>query len=262
VLPPDSPWSNRIDRALATESPCGVAGYELDRWLSPAEDADRHREINAWVLGIAGGRARVDHPHLHGGPWLRSVVTGRAGLELPRVLLGDDLAIESSRLFVHRPGEPAAVPVHQDVPEHGLLDPRFAVTALYLLAHEGFGQFARTAPHTHADGFLPHEPADTGVFGELPRLDRADGRRWWTARVPLLPGDVLCTDLRTLRTFGTDAPWMALVVRWVAPAAVVGRSAGAPPIVRVWGSFVAWDQAAALARARRRVLGGAAPRPW
>lgn len=253
VRPPDSPWSNRIDLAFDTASPCGVAGHELDRWLSPTDDADRHRAINARILAIAGGRSRVDNPHLDGAPWTQHVVTGRTGLELPRILLGDDLAIESSRLFVHRPDEPATVPVHQDVPEQGLLDPRFALTALYLLAHEGFEPFARTSPHTHADGFMPHEPTDAGAFEELPRLDRADGRRWWTARIPLVPGDVLCTDLRTLRTFGTDAPWMALTVRWITPAAVIRRVADAPPIQRVRGDFVAWNTPSALARARARL---------
>jgi len=257
VRPPDSPWSNRIDRALDTDSPCGPAGYDLDRWLSPADDTDRHRRINARVLAIAGGRPRVDNPHLDGAPWLQHVVTGRAGLELPRILLGNDLAIESSRLLVHRPDEPAAVPVHQDVSEHGWLDPRFSVTALYLLAHEGFEPFVRTGPYTHAEGFHPHEPTDTGAFGQLPRLVREDGRRWWTARVPVLPGDVLCADLRTLRTFGTNAAWMALVVRWVTPAGIIERAPDAPPIVRVRGRFVAWDQPAALARARRRATGGA-----
>jgi hypothetical protein len=249
-LPPDLHWSNRIDLAMHTASAVGPSGYLVGPWLEPDAPAGRHAEILRQVLDTAAGESRVENPHLARPSWLQRVVTGRHPLDLPRTLLGPDLAIESSRLYTRDGTRPGAIPLHQDQPEHGTLDPRFALTGLYLIGHTGSAPFARVAPHSHAHGHLPHEPHSTVAFGELPRLVRDDGRRWWQAEPAFDVGDVLYLDPRTLRTFGTPAAWIVLAVTWIAPPAVLYRPVGAPPVLRMCGQFTRWHDPAALGRAR------------
>jgi len=259
VRPPDLPWSNRSDLARHAQSPLGACGWAVHPWCDPEFEGSRLAGLVDDGLGILDGATRLDDPHTGHAGWIGRVL-GPAALALPRAVLGNDLAIESSRLLVLRPGAVAGVPVHQC--GHGpglLLDPRRMLTMVCLFAHDDMSgvPWARVAEYTPADGYMRHDYAgDAGSLGRLPRLRREnDGPRWCRSQPIVRPGDVLHVDGRTLLTYGTSAPWMALVIRLIAPGAVVARPTHAPRVRRVSGSATRWGAASReLASALREEL--------
>ncbi|WP_424642216.1 hypothetical protein [Embleya sp. AB8] len=226
-------------------------------------------------LEIAAGDARVDEPHMAHQQWVHDVLTGGCGLQLPIALLGPDIAIESTRLLVRGDGAVGCVPVHQQGHAPGLLlDPRHTITVVCLLARDPTSHptaWAGVAEHTPGGGYLRHDYRHhCGVFGQLPRLRRMSvpaaripgsavslrrgpGPRWYGTSIGLHPGQMLVVDARTLWTCGAgDQPWMALIVRLIAPGAVLARPEHAPPIVRLSGTFAHWNSPARHLREARR----------
>lgn len=259
VLPPDSPSAHtaRLDHAMRMDSPLPWSGTATDTWCDPRFEQDLLGSFVTEALAAADGAARLDAVHHTHWPLLQRLFDTTGALCLARLALGGEIGIEASRLLVHRGGERAAVPVHQDGTGPGLLlDPRHALTVTYLLAHEGDEPFARVAAASLADGYLPHAPLDAGAFGAWPRLLR-DGRRWENTATHLRPGQALFADLRTLRSFGTASSWMALTLRLVTPLGVIRRPTDATPIRRTGTSRIRWHDPAALHRARRKALGPA-----
>ncbi|MFE3205693.1 hypothetical protein [Embleya sp. NPDC059237] len=258
VLPPASPYAHtgRLDHAMRIESPLPGSGVAVDTWCDPAFEATRLAVLVEAFRAVAAGAARLDDVH-HTHPRLvRGLLDTTEALCLPGIALGPDLAIESSRLLTHRAGQEAAVPCHQDGIAPGLLlDARHAMTAVYLLAHDGALPFARVAVASLADAYLPHRPVAAGAFGTLLRAERGR-RRWMGTDIDLRPGQALYLDTRTLRSIGTDASWSALTLRLVTPLGVVRRPADAPVLRSLRaGSRVRWHDPASLQRARRRAFG-------
>jgi hypothetical protein len=258
VLPPASPYAHtgRLDHAMRTESPLPWSGVAVDMWCHARFDADRLASLVDDFRAAAAGAARLDGVHHTHWPLVRQLIETTEALCLPGIALRGDIAIEASRLLDYRAGQRAAMPCHQDGTGPGLLlDPRHALTATYLLAHDGNAPWARVSTASLADGYLPHQLVQAGVFGDLPRAVRGD-RRWECTDIDLQPGQVLCLDTRTLRSIGTDASWTALSLRLVTPLGIVRRPADAPPprAARPGGN-TRWHDPAALHRARRKFLG-------
>ncbi|MGC0421636.1 hypothetical protein ABIA38_007172 [Embleya sp. AB8] len=278
VRPPGLAWRNRIDLSMRAASPVGALGYAVDRWGNSRFEARWVDRVVAAGVDVAAGGARVDEPHVAHLGWVREVLDGGGGLQLPIGLLGPDVAIESSRLLVRGVGVVGCVPVHQEGRGPGLLlDPRYAITVVCLLARDpGLRsvEWAGVAEHTPGERYLRHDYRyPCGAFGPLPRLrrssvpaprvpgsgvslHRAAEPRWYGTPVGLEPGQTLVVDARTLWACGAgEQPWMALIVRLIAPGAVIARPECAPPIVRVSGAFSYWNSPGRhlhLREARRR----------
>ncbi|MEU0938961.1 hypothetical protein [Embleya sp. NPDC005971] len=256
VRPPNSPYAARHDRGLRAASPLGASGYGVDAWCDPAHETRRYAGIVADGRAIVAGAARVDDPHVTHARWVERVI-GRHALVLPRAILGCDLGIVASTLLCTGGNVVATVPMHQRGHGPGLLvDPRRAVVVVCLLAHDGSLPWARVAPYTPGCGYMGHDYAhDTGGLGIWPTL-ADDGQLWDRVNPQVRPGGVLYTDARTLTSYGTTAPWMALELVLVGRHGLVHGAADAPPVRTVSGSAVRW-QARPRDVARLRGLGAA-----
>jgi hypothetical protein len=241
VRPPDSPFANRADRAMLAGSPVGAIGYGVDVWCDPVHERRRYEGVVAEGLSIVGDAARVDDPHVLYPRWVEQVV-GRRALALPREGLGCDVGIVASTLLCAGGDVVATVPMHQRGHGPGLVvDPRRAVAVVCLLAHDGSRPWARVAPHSVGYGYLRQDHAyDTDGLGTWPTVVD-DGRLWDWDRPALRPGDALYLDGRTLVSYGTSAPWMALELLLVGRHGLVRRQTNAPPVRTVSGSAVPWQ---------------------
>ena len=241
------PYSNRLRDAQRAMSPLGTRSWVDARWCDPRFECGRLIRTATEVRALPGACSRIDAPHVGLPSWVQRVVQDPMALMDVRSILGPDLGIAASTLFVHRGGPRGRLPEHQGLSPRGVtLDVEQAVRAVYVLAGT---DIVHVAPHSHGVGVLRHEWVEAGPLGPWPRI--ADEHTWSWERPSCGPGSLVMCDLRAPHFLSGTRPWAALVVTIVTPEGVRDLTADADRIERLCGTWTWWNNPRRHARGHR-----------
>jgi len=234
--------TTRVDQQWWATTPVSGGCIPALDW---APDADRRDHVAALAERYAAGRPIVDDVHTDpAAGWALAVAGAWEPLDYLRTTLGENIAIESARLY-HRPmGASGAVPLHQDGGAPGrLLDPYRSASVLFVLDGAARIDLVQALPRSHTAGYVAHRPSlDDGAFALHPAAEVPTATAPRTAASA--PGQAVLLDVRTIRGIGATAapgmPWTVLAVCYVAPGGIIRRPAGAPPLLIARGSSSAF----------------------
>ena len=124
--------------------------------LSPSEAAACHARLRPW-LGADGraGPGIRNSPHLL-VPWAADLVRHPAVLDAVAELLGPDLLVLRSTLFVKAPRDPGTVAWHQDGQYWDLAGSRVVSAWIALTDSTSASGAVQMRPGSHRDGARPH----------------------------------------------------------------------------------------------------------
>lgn len=162
-------------------TPTQVERFQSDGWIapidvfSPDEAAALLAKFEAAEAHYPGQLAAKNRNNAHlSFPFLADLATDSRIVERAQSIVGDDIVLWSSVLFVKDPDSSAFVSWHQDATYMALDPPNFVTAWIALTPSTVENGCVSVIPGTHRDGRRPHE--DTfGVDNILTRGQRVDG---------------------------------------------------------------------------------------
>ncbi|WP_204049211.1 phytanoyl-CoA dioxygenase family protein [Microbispora siamensis] len=138
--------------------------------LTPEEAAEILREVRRYeslairVGGVLGHHWTFPKSHLVAG-WADRLVHDSRVLAVAEQVLGPDLLVWATSLFLRKAGSPGELAWHQDAPYYGWDGFEGSAVRMWIAltdTHRGNGTM-RYAPRTHGSGLMPHSYRGSGV---------------------------------------------------------------------------------------------------
>jgi non-haem Fe2+, alpha-ketoglutarate-dependent halogenase len=229
----ESSWSAPI--AVPHNSDYLRDGFITSSKALSAIEAERYLIVSNRLVDHLGGcpaAIRLTQLHRHFG-WADELTRLPRVLEHVSDILGPNIAVWATSLFVKYPHDPAYVGWHQDGRFWGMLSDEVASAWIALTPSTSRNGCLRVVPGSHARGILPHsEGSENNILSRSQELvtDVDEGTVY---DLELAPGDFSIHHVNLVhgsRPNPTDAKRVGFIIRYISPRV---RQYNARPMVTV-----------------------------